>query len=125
MKLRLDKFVWCVRLSKTRTAAAELIAKNKIRLNKKEIKPAKEVAIGDIIDLYKHNAVFSFIIKGLTDKRVSAVIARDLIDDITPEEELEKYKLYVSAQRQYRTTDGKPTKKDRREIDDFLNYWAE
>jgi ribosome-associated heat shock protein Hsp15 len=122
--VRIDKYVWCVRLSKTRSLATKLIANNKIKLNNAECKPAKELAVGDLLTIQKNNASFSFRVKALTEKRLGAKLVADYIDDETSEEEIEKYKTYQAAQRNYRGRDqGKPSKKDRRELDDFLEGW--
>ena len=119
--MRIDKYIWCVRLAKTRSLASKLVDGNKIKLNGAECKPSKEVAIGDRVSLQKNNAVFSFKILQLTNKRLGAKLVSDHIIDITPEEEIEKYKSYQLAQRAYRGKDqGKPNKKDRRDIDQFL-----
>ena len=122
--MRIDKYVWCVRLSKTRSLATKLVANNKIKLNNAECKPAKELAVGDLLTIQKNNASFSFRVKALTGKRLGAKLVADYIDDETSEEETEKYKTYQAAQRNYRGRDqGKPSKKDRRELDDFLEGW--
>jgi ribosome-associated heat shock protein Hsp15 len=122
--VRIDKYVWCVRLSKTRSLATKLVANNKIKLNNAECKPAKELAVGDLLTIQKNNASFNFRVKALTEKRLGAKLVADYIDDETSEEEIEKYKTYQAAQRNYRGRDqGKPSKKDRRELDDFLEGW--
>ena len=122
--MRIDKYVWCVRLSKTRSLATKLVANNKIKLNNAECKPAKELAVGDLLTIQKNNASFNFRVKALTEKRLGAKLVADYIDDETSEEEIEKYKRYQAAQRNYRGRDqGKPSKKDRRELDDFLEGW--
>ena len=123
MKLRWDKFIWSVRLAKTRSIATELLAKGKIKINGENVKPAKEVKIGDVINVHKNSAVFSFKVLNFLDKRVGSPLVIEFIKDITPLEEIEKYKNYQAAQRVYRETDGKPTKKDRRALDDFLEDW--
>ncbi len=122
--MRIDKYVWCVRLAKTRSLATKLVAGNKVKLNGLECKPAKEVSIGDLISVQKNNATFSFRIVTLIEKRLSAKLIGDYIVDETSAEEIEKYKTYQAAQRNYRGKDqGKPSKKDRRELDDFLEGW--
>ena len=100
--MRIDKYVWCVRLSKTRSLATKLVAGNKIKLNGLECKPAKEVTHGDLISIQKNNATFSYRIKALTDKRLGAKLILDYITDETAAEEIEKYKTYQAAQRHYR-----------------------
>lgn len=122
--MRIDKYVWCVRLAKTRSLATKLVAGNKVKLNGLECKPAKEVSVGDLISLQKNNATFSFRIKALTEKRLGAKLIIEFITDETPTVEVDKYKTYLAAQRNYRGKDyGKPSKKDRRELDDFLEGW--
>ena len=122
--MRIDKFVWCVRLTKTRSLASKLVVANKIKLNGTECKPAKEVCPNDLITVQKNNALFSYKITQLTNKRLGAKLVSEHITDITPEEEIEKYKTYQLAQRAYRgKNQGKPNKKDRRDIDHFLEGW--
>ena len=122
--MRIDKYVWCVRLAKTRSLATKLVAGNKVKLNGLECKPAKEVSVGDLISLQKNNATFSFRIKALTEKRLGAKLIVEFITDETPTVQVDKYKTYLAAQRNYRgKDDGKPSKKDRRELDDFLEGW--
>ena len=125
MKIRFDKYVWCVRLAKTRSQASELITKGRFQLNGLSAKPAKELKVGDLIGIHKNSAVFEFKIKQLLDKRLSAALIIDYIEDLTREEEIAKYKEYQLAQKVYRETDGKPTKKDRRGLDKFLDDWSD
>ncbi len=123
MKLRWDKFLWCIRLAKTRSQAAELLSKGKVKINGEQVKPAREVKMNDEINIHRNTAVFTYKVVGFTDKRVGAALVVSFITDLTSEEEIEKFKAYQAAQRVYRQTDGKPTKKDRRELDDFLENW--
>jgi ribosome-associated heat shock protein Hsp15 len=125
MKIRFDKYVWCVRLSKTRSQASELISKGKIRLNGQEVKSSKEIKINDIIGVQKHSATFEYKVLMLLDKRLGAALIQSYLEDLTSEEEILKFKQYQLAQKAYRETDGKPTKKDRRELDKFMDDWEE
>ena len=121
MIVRLDKYIWCVRLSKTRTQACELISKGNIKVNYKKTKSSKEVHVNDIISIHKNNAIFSYEILELVAKRVAASITPILIKDITPLEEKEKFNIYMQVKNSYRqNSEGKPSKKDRRELDIFL-----
>lgn len=120
----MDKFVWSVRLAKTRSQAAEAITKGKIRLENQHVKPAREIKLGDTIQVIRNTATFSYKVIQLLDKRVGAKLVPDFLIDITPEEEHEKLKLYQAAQRTYREHGtGKPSKKDRRDLDSFLDDW--
>jgi ribosome-associated heat shock protein Hsp15 len=125
MKIRFDKYVWCVRLAKTRSQASELISKGKIRLNGQDVKPSKEIKVNDVIGVQKHSATFNYKVLVLLDKRLGAALIPTYIEDNTTEEEILKFKQYQLAQKAYRETDGKPTKKDRRELDKFMDDWDE
>lgn len=123
MSCRIDKYIWAVRLSKTRSQATELISKGKIKLNGVQVKPSRDVREGDEIQVSKNTAVFSYKIIGLLDKRVGAKLVADYLTDITPPEEIEKYKTYQLAQSAYREYGtGRPTKRDRKDIEDYLNW---
>lgn len=119
--MRIDKFVWHVRLAKTRSIASDLVQKGKIKLNQNQVKPSREVKIGDIVQVIKNTAVFEFQIKDLIDRRVGAKLVADYIIDCTRPEELEKYKSYMFAQSFYKEDGGKPNKHDRKAIDLFLD----
>ncbi len=123
MSLRLDKYVWFVRLAKTRTLATELVQKSKIKLNDANVKPSKEVKIGDTISIVKNNAVFSYKVKDLLDRRVGAKLVQDYLLDITDPLELEKFKTYQAAQSVYREYGtGRPSRKDRDMLDSFFEW---
>ena len=125
MKIRFDKYVWCVRLAKTRSQASELISKGKIRLNGQDVKSSKEIKVNDVIGVQKHSATFNYKVLVLLDKRLGAALIPTYIEDQTTEEEILKFKQYQLAQKAYRETDGKPTKKHRRELDKFMDDWGE
>ena len=123
MALRIDKYTWAVRLTKTRSQASELISKGKIKINEVDVKPSRDVKLGDIIQVHKNSAVFSYKVLELLEKRVGPKLVSIYIEDITPIEEVEKYKTYQEAQRVYRDMGtGRPSKKDRRSLDDFLDF---
>lgn len=122
--MRIDKYIWSVRLTKTRSIASDQVAKGKVRLNGEEVKPSKPVKVGDQVQVIRNTATFTYKIIGLLDRRVGAKLVADYLIDITPNEEVEKYKAYQLAQKGYRENGtGKPTKKDRRSLDDFLEGW--
>ena len=124
MKLRLDKFIWAIRIAKTRSLAHEAISKGKIKMNFKDIKPSYQPQVNDIITIHRNSAVFSYKVIALTDKRIGAKLVHDFIKNITPQEEIDKFEQYLLSQKSYRINgDGKPSKKDRRALDDFKeNY---
>jgi ribosome-associated heat shock protein Hsp15 len=124
MGCRLDKYVWSVRLAKTRSKSSDAIANGKVRLNNDLVKPSKDVKLGDEIQIIKHSAKFTFRVIQLLNKRIGAKLVQDYIVDVTPEEEFEKLRLYRLSQSTYREHGtGKPTKKDRRDLDGFLENW--
>jgi ribosome-associated heat shock protein Hsp15 len=123
MRVRVDKFIWCCRIAKTRSKATEWVKKGKVKLNNESIKPSKEVQVGDIIQVNRVNALFEYKVIALLANRVGAKIVNEYIEDLTKPEEMEKYKAYQQAQRAYNEYGtGKPSKKDRRILDDFLNW---
>ncbi|MEX1190897.1 MAG: RNA-binding S4 domain-containing protein [Brumimicrobium sp.] len=126
MSVRIDKFLWCVRLSKTRSKATELVKKGKVKVNNESVKPSKEVNIGDSISLSKNTATFTYKIKDLLKNRVGAKLVTDYIIDVTPEVELNKYKTYRATQEAYRSHGtGKPSKKERRALESFKKWKEE
>jgi len=123
--LRIDKWLWAVRLFKTRSQAAEAVKKGRVLVNNQKIKPSFVVKKGMIIDIVRPPITFSYQVLGLLGNRQSAKIVVDFVKDVTKPEELEKLELmklgHTSIYRE--KGKGRPTKKERREIDDFLNEW--
>lgn len=123
MSCRFDKFVWSVRIAKTRTQAAELISKGKVKLNQLQVKPSREPKVGDVIYVYKNTAVFTYKIIDLLEKRVGPKLVENFIIDTTPEIEIEKFKTYQMAQSAYREYGtGRPSKHDRKDIEEYLTW---
>jgi ribosome-associated heat shock protein Hsp15 len=124
MSYRIDKFIWSVRLCKTRSQATDLIAKGKVQLNGTSVKPSKEVKVGDEIVVNRNAAVFTYKILQLLSSRVGPKLVDQYLIDTTPEIEREKFRLYRDNQLAYQQFgDGKPNKKQRRDLDDFLESW--
>ncbi|HIP37522.1 MAG TPA: RNA-binding S4 domain-containing protein [Crocinitomix sp.] len=118
---RVDKFIWAVRLAKTRSIATEMCKKNKVLINNVEVKPSKLIKVGDELSIKKSAVTFSYKVLQDIEKRVGAKLVLDYIIDITPIEEVEKYKTILLTQKTYRQNGlGRPTKKQRRDIDRFL-----
>ena len=103
--MRIDKFLWSVRLFKTRSLAADQCKTNKIFIKNEPVKSSKEVKIDDVINVKKNTAIFSYKVLDLLKSRVGAPLVKNYIEDITPESEIEKYKTYQEAQREYREND--------------------
>lgn len=123
MSIRIDKYVWSVRLAKTRSQATEQIQKGKIKLNGSQVKPSRDVKTGDVIQVIKNTAVFEYKIKDLLDRRIGAKLVADYLIDVTKPEEIERFKTYIAAQSTYRNYGtGRPNKHDRKNLDDFLMW---
>lgn len=118
MEVRIDKYLWAIRVFKTRTEATEACNGGKVKIGGVNAKPSKDVRPGDIINVRKGAVNYTFrVIDGL-DKRVGAKLVPDYAENLTPEEELQKLRAPVETF--FVTRDrgaGRPTKKDRREIE--------
>ena len=120
-RVRLDKFLWAARFYKTRSISTEAIDGGKVRVNGDRVKPAKEVKVGDRIDLRAGDSEYAILVKALADKRGSAEIARTLYDE-TPESVAARI---AATEKRRRFSDpseeifARPTKKDRRSLDRF------
>lgn len=123
MSARADKFVWAVRLAKTRSDAAEALKGGKILINGADAKPSKELKVGDIVGIKRMPAIFSFRIIQLLEKRVGAKLVEQYLENITPEAEIEKLEMARLASVGQRDRGmGRPTKRERRDIDDFFEF---
>ena len=119
-EVRIDKWLWAVRLFKTRSMATDACKKGKILVNGSTTKPSKMIKTEDVIGIKKTPITFSFKVLALTERRMGAKIVPDYLKDVTPESELqilELNKLSGFVDRARGT--GRPTKKDRRELDTF------
>ena len=121
-KVRIDKYLWSIRLYKSRTIAADAIREGKVKLNGEAAKTSSLVAIGDIIDVHKEGFKMKYKALQLIEKRVSPILAKPCYEDLTPIDELNKYKSWFvgkgGPERRERGA-GRPTKKERREIEGF------
>ena len=118
---RIDKYLWAVRLFKTRSLAANMVKTGKVLINGEEVKASREIKVGEQFIIKKNTAIFTYEVIDLVENRIGAKLVEQYLRDITPVEEIEKYKAYQLAQRDYRQMGfGKPTKKDRRNIRKFL-----
>jgi ribosome-associated heat shock protein Hsp15 len=118
--LRLDKFIWAVRFYKTRSVAAEAVKSEQVMLNGTFGKPANNVKPGDEIAVKRNPIWRTYRVKALLKNRVGAKLVDGYIEDITPAEEIEKLemmKLMPGYDRE--RGKGRPTKKERRELDDL------
>jgi ribosome-associated heat shock protein Hsp15 len=116
--LRIDKWLWTVRLFKTRSQAAEACSKGKVSVDGHPVKPSRIIREGDIISVRRAPSVFTYRVKALAGSRQPASKTVAFLEDITPEEEKEKsvHKNLLVFSRRDRGT-GRPSKRDRRIID--------
>jgi ribosome-associated heat shock protein Hsp15 len=124
--IRIDKFLWAVRIYKTRSLASDACRKGRIIINNIQVKPSRTVTKNETIIVKKLPVVFTYEVIEPIGKRVSAKLVADFIRDLTSEEEKVKSKTGNPAGIGYRTKGtGRPTKKERRTIDrlndDFFN----
>lgn len=127
-KVRIDKWLWSVRIFKSRTIATEACKKGRVSVNDVVIKPSFLVQRDGIISVRKEGFNLTFLVIDLISKRVSAPLAAVCYENLTPEEELNKFKSwYIGKSRpEWRDRgDGRPTKRERRELDVFKDGWFE
>ena len=120
-KVRIDKWLWAIRIFKTRSLSNEACQSGKVKINDSRIKPSKTVQIGEIISIQKGYIKYKYQVTGIIEKRVSAIIAKNNYIDITPEKEKIKQntKLFIHQYNRTKGT-GRPTKKERREYNKLL-----
>lgn len=124
MTQRIDKWLWFVRIFKTRSIATEYIRKGRVSVNGSLVKPAREVQEGDTVIVRKPPVAYTFRIKGLPKSRLGAKLVSDYMENLTPEEELQKLDpnfMVFNVHRDPGT--GRPTKKDRRMLDEMIDDW--
>ncbi len=121
-KVRIDKWLWSVRIFKSRTLATDACREGKVKLNGEEVKASQMIQVGDVLEVRKDGFNMRYKALQLIEKRVGAPLAQVCYEDLTPAEELNKYKDWFvgKAGAEYREKgSGRPTKKERREIDAF------
>lgn len=119
--VRIDKYLWAIRLFKTRSEATDACNGNKVKISGVNAKPSKSVRIGEVIEVRKGSALFLYKVLALSENRMGAQLVPDYAENLTPESELAK--LHVpreTVQMQRDKGAGRPTKKDRRILDDLL-----
>ena len=121
-KLRLDKYLWAIRLFKTRTLAAAACDTGKVKQNGTSVKAARNVTIGDEYEVRSEEKKWVIKVTGLLHTRVAYPEAIKHYLDITPKEETERLQFQAATFHtgKRRSKIGRPTKKQRRELDDFL-----
>ncbi|WP_435262622.1 RNA-binding S4 domain-containing protein [Tenacibaculum sp. nBUS_03] len=118
--MRIDKYLWCIRFFKTRSIATDACKKGHIKINDTNLKPSKEIFGNEEIIIRKNQINYKIKVLDIPQSRVGAKLVDLYRKDLTPKEEFEKTELLKYAKDYYRKKGtGRPTKKDRRDIDDY------
>ena len=121
-EVRIDKWLWAVRIFKTRTIATEACKKNRIAINGNNVKPSRMIKIGEVIQVRKPPITFSFKVLGLSERRMGAKLVPEYMENVTTPDQYEILEMnrisgFVDRSRGL----GRPTKKDRRELEQFTD----
>ena len=116
--VRIDKWLWAVRIFKSRNLATDFCKRGRVLIDGEPVKASRLVRPGDKIEIRRPPMTLTYLVTGLIEKRGSATIAAENVTNLTPPEELEKNKLiHESAFYSRDRGTGRPTKKDRRDIE--------
>lgn len=120
-EVRIDKWLWAVRLFKTRSLAAEACKKGKVMIKGVEVKPSRNVKVGDVVCVKRNPVLFSFEVVGLAENRMGARLVPEYMKNVTTPDQLELFELgKIAAQNNRERGTGRPTKKERRDLDEFF-----
>ncbi|MEL0652325.1 RNA-binding S4 domain-containing protein [Algibacter sp. TI.3.09] len=118
--MRIDKYLWCIRYYKTRTLATTACKKGQVRINNDQVKPSRDVYPQDIVELRKNQINYRLKVNDIPESRVGAKLVDLYRTDTTPKEQFEAQELLKYSKDYYRKKGvGRPTKKDRRDIDGY------
>lgn len=117
---RIDKWLWAARIFKTRTMAADACKNGRVTLKGERIKPSRNIKVGDVIDVRKPPVTYSFRVRQAIENRVGAKLVPEVLENITAPEQYELLEMSrISGFINRARGTGRPTKKDRRMIDEF------
>ena len=119
--VRIDKWLFAVRIYKTRALATDACRRGRVLVNGIQAKPSKELHPGDKVTVRKLPVIYNFSVKGTIDKRVSARLVPEYLEDLTTPEELNKLNIRESFFFKRDRGTGRPTKKERRDIEGLRN----
>ena len=118
---RIDKWLWAARIFKTRTIAAEACKKGRVSINGAQVKPARMIKAGEVIQVRKPPVTYSFKVLQTIEKRVGAKLVPEIMENVTTPDQYELLEMNrISGFVNRAKGTGRPTKKDRRELDDFF-----
>ena len=124
-KVRVDKWLWAIRIFKSRTLASDVCKRNQVKVNGATAKPSTTIEVGDTVEAKKEGFHMTYKVLRLLDKRVGAPIAITCYENLTPEAELKKFDNWYVGKKNSETREkgaGRPTKRDRRDLDKFKGY---
>ncbi|MBR0360758.1 MAG: RNA-binding S4 domain-containing protein [Paraprevotella sp.] len=117
---RIDKWLWAARIFKTRTIAAAACKKGQISMKGCNLKPSRTIKEGDVIEVRKPPITYSFLVKQAIEKRVGAKLIPEILENVTPPEQYELLEMNrISGFIDRARGTGRPTKKERRSLDEF------
>ena len=118
--MRVDSYLWCVRFFKSRSIATQACKKGAVRIGQAIVKPSRDVYPGDVILVRKNQIIYHLQVLDLPKRRLGAKLVSMYVKDTTPKETFEKLELLNYSKTYYRKKGvGRPTKKDRRDLEDF------
>ena len=127
-KLRIDKWLWAARFYKTRTLASDEVVKRRVEVNGQEVKPARELKVGDTVSLRQGAVTRSVVVKGLSGSRGPAPVAQQLYEEtaesMTAREKAAEQRR-LAPEPAHSIEQGRPTKRGRRELDDAQRGWGD
>jgi ribosome-associated heat shock protein Hsp15 len=119
--MRIDKFLWSIRFYKTRSVSADEIKKNRVSIGASVVKSSKEVKEGDVIKIRKNQIEYKIKVIQIPKSRIGAKLVPLHIKDVTDKDQYEQLMMRKMSQEYYRNRgEGRPTKKDRRDMDDYV-----
>lgn len=121
--VRVDKWLWAIRVYKTRSLATDACKNGRVSISGVQVKPSRSLKVGDVVNVRHPPITKTYRVLGLLCNRMSASLVPTYRDDITPIEELEQLRLLRLAANAYRDRGtGRPTKKDRRDLEEFTDF---
>ena len=122
MECRVDKWLWAVRMFKTRSLAADACKKGRVLMQGVAVKPSRELKVGDVLQVRRNPVIYTFKVVALTQNRVGAKLVPQFMENVTAPDQLELLEVLKLDQSNRRAKGlGRPTKKERRDLDDFFD----
>ena len=122
MECRVDKWLWAVRMFKTRSLAADACKKGRVLMQGVAVKPSRELKVGNVLQVRRNPIIYTFKVVALTQNRVGAKLVPQFMENVTAPDQLELLEVLKLDQSNRRAKGlGRPTKKERRDLDDFFD----